>query len=168
LQPYRFLVIDSAEVRQQLLPLSWNQAQVVDASHYIVLTIQKGFALPQIDHMLERVAEVRGVGLETLDGYKKFMVGDLVEGPRSAKIDTWASNQTYIAYGTIMATAALLGIDACPLEGFQPDKYDELLGLEAKGLHAVAALALGYRDSSDKYATLPKVRLPQSEIITHI
>jgi len=112
-------------------------------------------------------AEVRGAALESLAGYKKYMMGDIVNGPRSAEVNEWATRQSYIAFGTLMLAAAVMGVDACPIEGMVPAKVDEILGLEAQGLGSVAACALGYRSADDKYATLPKVRFPVETLVEY-
>ena len=97
-----------------------------------------------------------------------MMLGDLVTGPRAQIIDTWAAEQTYLALGTMLAVAASLHIDACPMEGFSPNTYDEILGLPAKGLHAVALCTLGYRAEDDATASYAKVRLEEQDVIVHI
>jgi nitroreductase len=93
---------------------------------------------------------------------------DIVEGPRSKWVHEGAARQAYIALGNFMTSAALIGIDTCPMEGFNPAKYDEILGLDAKGFHAVVACPAGYRLASDKYATAPKVRFPKIELVQHV
>lgn len=108
---------------------------------------------------------MRAVSKESLDGFKGFMVGKLVKGPGAATIDQWAARQAYIALGNFMTSAALLGVDTCPLEGLDPAAYDAILGLEAQGYATVCACAAGYRSADDKYATLPKVRFPESELV---
>lgn len=108
---------------------------------------------------------MRAVSKESLDGFKGFMVGKLVNGPGAATIDQWAARQAYIALGNFMTSAALLGVDTCPLEGLDPAAYDAILGLEAQGYATVCACAAGYRSADDKYATLPKVRFPESELV---
>jgi nitroreductase len=106
---------------------------------------------------------------------KPFCFGDPSEydlsdinGPRSQTIGQWASNQVYIALGTFMAAAALLGVDTCPIEGFSPAEYDRILNLEASPYRSCVVCAAGYRDGSDKYASLAKVRYPATELIEHL
>jgi nitroreductase len=83
-------------------------------------------------------------------------------------IPEWAARQAYIALGNLMTSAALLGVDACPIEGFEPDKYDDILGLKGSGFASSVCCALGYRASVDKYASLRKVRLPEAQLVQHI
>jgi len=168
LQPYRFLIIDSPAKRAELLPHSWNQRQVVDASHYVVFTSRTTLARTDIDALIQRTAQVRGTPTEALKGYRDMMIGDLIEGARSHQIQHWASKQAYIALGNLMTSAAALGVDACPMEGLSPADYDRILGLVGSGYTTTVACALGHRASSDKYATLPKVRFDASDLIKTI
>lgn len=168
LQPYRFLVVTSEKVRAELLPQSWGQRQVVDASHLVVFTARTQLSAADVDRFIARNTEVRGVPAEALKTYRDMMVGDLVKGPRAAVIHEWAARQAYIAFGNLLTSAALLGVDACPLEGIVPTEYDRILGLKDSGYATVVAAALGYRAPQDKYASLPKVRFPARELIQHI
>jgi len=163
-EPYRLVEVRDPKVREALRAASWNQSQVVDASHFVVLAFEKGFGQPQIDAFLQRTVRDRKVTLESLEGYKSVLEGTLVKGPRAAGIDAWSAHQAYILLGNLLTCAALLGVDACPMEGFDPVKYDEILGLKAKGLASVAVAAFGYRSSEDKYAELPKVRKTLDEL----
>ncbi len=165
LQPYRFIVVTDPGLKAKLRPASWGQAQIEDASHLVVFAIKKSMGEGHITHFLDRVAEVRGVSKDSLEGYKGYMMGDLVNGPRAAAIDQWSARQAYIALGNFMTSAALLGVDTCPLEGLEPAAYDAILGLEAEGYATVCACAAGYRSADDKYASLPKVRFPDSELV---
>jgi nitroreductase len=168
LEPYRVIEIRDPKIRAALQPASWNQTQVVEASHFVAIAIETPFGAPQVDGFLERSVRDRGVTLESLAGYKGFIEGDLVKGPRAAVVGPWATAQAYILLGNLLTCAALLGIDACPLEGLVPAQYDEILGLKAKGLTTVCAAAFGYRSSEDKYASLPKVRKTLDELFVTI
>lgn len=167
-QPWKFVVVTDRAVRERLLPASWNQRQVVDASHLVVFCIKKNLTAGDVDAFVARTAEVRGVPAASLSRFRDMMVGDLIEGPRSRTIDVWASNQVFIALGNFLTCAALLGIDACPMEGFEPAKYDEILGLPAKGLASAVLATAGYRAADDKYAALPKVRFRVDEVIERV
>jgi nitroreductase len=96
------------------------------------------------------------------------MLGDIVNGPRGKIAHEWATRQTYIALGNLMTSAAVLGVDACPMEGLNPAEYDRVLGLDGSGYATVVACALGYRAASDKYASLPKVRYETQELVQQI
>jgi nitroreductase len=168
IQPWKFIVITDQATKERLLPLSWNQKQVVDGSHVVVFCIMKPLKTEHIDAFIARCVEVRGVAPESLAKYRSVMVGDLIEGARGAKIDDWAMNQTYIALGNFMTSAAMLAIDTCPMEGFEPAKYDQELGLASRGLASSIVCVAGYRAADDKYATIKKVRFPADRVVEHI
>jgi nitroreductase len=165
LQPWKFLIITSPELKEQLKPLSWDQPQVVDCSHYVVFTIKKNFTAQDVDRFMARTAAVRGGAVEAMAEYRNLIVKDLVDGARSFSINEWSTRQAYIALGNFMTSAALLGIDTCPMEGIEPVNYDRVLGLSAKGFTTVVACAAGYRSETDKYASLAKVRFLKSEVL---
>ncbi len=165
LEPWKFFVVDDAAVRAKLVEASWKQAQVVDASHLVVLAIKTGLNDADVDRSMARTAEVRGADIESLQGFSNVIKGFMKGVP---DVDGWSTRQTYIALGQLMVSAALLGIDTCPIEGFVPDQYDEILGLPAMGYHAVVVCAAGYRSEEDKYAHLPKVRFPLEDKVQHI
>ena len=168
LQPWRFLVIADPKIREALVPVSWGQRQVADCSHFIVFAVKSKIAMEDVDAFVARTAEVRGVSAESLAPYRQMMIGSLIAGPMSSKIEEWARRQAYIALGNFLTCAALLGIDACPMEGFEPAKYDEILGLAARGLTAAVACPAGYRAGDDKYAGLPKVRFLAGDVVEYI
>jgi len=167
-QPYRFVVITDSAVREKLVPLSWGQRQVADSSHFVVFAAKAKVTEACVDHYLARVSEVRGVPVEKLAQFKGMLIGDIVQGPRSAAQHEWATRQAYIALGNFMTSAALIGIDVCPMEGIDPVKYDEVLGLPEKGYHTVVAAAAGYRSAEDRAASLPKVRFSAEELVIRI
>jgi len=160
-------VIDDPALRAELRPHSWNQSQITDASHLVVFLAQRTVTEPDLDRLISATSKARGVATEQLSGYRELMAKDLVHGPRSARIGSWASNQVYIALGTFMTAAALLGVDTCPIEGFSPPDYDRILGLEASPYRTAVVCAAGYRSATDKHATLAKVRYTASELIEH-
>ena len=165
LQPWKFLVLTDKALRESLVPHCWGQRQVADCSHLVVLAFRTGMTEEDIDRWVTRLAEVRGLPADSLSAYREMMVGDLVRGSRGREAAPWARNQVYIALGQFMLSAALLGIDTCPMEGFVPDQIDEALGLRDQGLHAAALCPAGFRAATDKYAALAKVRFPESELI---
>ena len=165
LQPWKFLVIQSTNIRKQLTPLSWNQTQVENCSHFIVFLGKKTITENDIDRFIKRTSEVRGTPAESLAGYKKVILGDLVQGQRSKIIPEWSARQGYIALGNFMTCAALLGVDTCPMEGISPEGYDEVLGLKNSPFRTLVACAAGYRSADDKYQKLKKVRFPLSEVL---
>lgn len=168
LQPWRFLVITDQATKDKLHPASYHQKQIVEGSHVVVLAIRKHLRVEDIDQHIARVAAVRGTTPDALAGYRTVAVGDLIDGARSLIITEWATRQIYIALGNVLATAAMLGIDTCPMEGFEPVKYDQILGLARRGLSAALVCVFGYRSADDKYAKLPKVRFPVESLVEHI
>jgi nitroreductase len=168
LQPYRFLVINDPATRAALLPHSWNQKQVVDASHYVVFTTRTKMTEADLDKLIARTTSVRKIPAESQKFHRDMMLGDVVKGPRSQVAHEWATRQAYIALGNLMTCAAVLAVDACPMEGFVPAEYDRVLGLENSGYASVVCCALGYRAASDKYAALPKVRFEVKDVVHYV
>jgi nitroreductase len=166
LQPYKFLVIESPAKRAELLPHSWGQKQVVDASHFIVFTAQTKVTEAHVDRLINHTSQARHIPAAALDAYRGMMLGDLVSGPRSKIAHEWATRQAYIALGNVMTCAAVLGVDACPMEGFVPAEYDRILGLNGSGYASVVCCALGYRSANDKYADLAKVRYEPADLVS--
>lgn len=167
LQPWKFLVIRDRELRTRLMGHSWGQSQIADCSHLVAFAVRREMTVADIDRLIVRVAEVRGVDPGKLEKFKKMMVGDIVSGPRSDRSLEWASLQAYIALGNFMTAAALLDVDTCPMEGFEPAAYDEVLGLEGRGLTTAVLCCAGYRAVDDKTAPLPKVRFKKEELFEY-
>lgn len=167
-QPWKFVVVDNPALREKLVPASWGQTQVVDASHLVVFALKQDVGEEHIDRYMARTAEVRGTTVEAMAPFKNVIMGSFAGARAKGFLDTWQSRQVYIALGQFMAAAALLGIDTCPMEGLEPAKYDEILGLAGTGYMTLCACPAGYRAADDKYATTPKVRFPLSEVIAHI
>lgn len=167
LQPWKFITITRQEIKDELLAHSWNQAQVTDCSHLVVLCAKKSVNDHDIDEWLDHLAEARNVSRESLDGYAGMMRGYLGNMNAEASL-AWAKNQVYIALGQLMTSAAVLKIDTCPMEGLIPDKYDQVLGLENGTYRTTVACAMGYRSSDDKYATTPKVRFSLDDVVNPV
>jgi nitroreductase len=168
LQPYRFLVINDPVKRAELLPHSWNQKQVVDASHLVVFTARTKITDADVNKLITRTSDIRKIPAESLNFYRDLMLSDVVNGPRGKTAHEWATRQTYLALGNLMTCAAVLGVDACPMEGLSPAEYDRVLGLNGSGYATVVACALGYRAATDKYASLPKVRYEAKELVQQV
>ena len=168
LQPWKFIVVTDPDIRARLQPVSFGQTQITDASHLVVFAAEKNFDQTGVDAHIARTAEVRGVSVESLTPFRNMLVGGIVEALDQPRRQAWASRQAAIALGNLLTSAALLGIDACPMEGFVPAQYDAILKLEEQGLTAVAVCALGYRSEDDAYASLPKVRFPKERVLAHV
>lgn len=167
LQPWRFVVVTDPAVRKQLHPVSWNQRQILDASHLVVFAAKNPPTPADVERHVARTADVRGLPAASLDGLKQMMLGSLSR-MTEADAHAWAARQCYIALGVFLSAAAQLGVDACPMEGFQPDKYDEILGLTAKGLKSVVIATAGYRAATDKLAAMAKSRFPVEEVVIRV
>ena len=168
LQPWRFIVVTNPDIRAALLPKSWGQKQVVDCSHFVVLTVKTALDQAHVDRFLERQIALRGGSLEPLAAYRGVILSSLKGAAQAGRLDTWQTHQIYIALGQFMTTAALLGIDTCPMEGIDPTAYDQILGLADSGYKTVVACAAGFRSPNDIYASLPKVRFAREELIQHL
>ncbi len=162
LQPWKFLVVTDPKIRARLRVHSWDQAQVTDSSHFVVLCRLENMTAAHVDHYVERIMDVRGVSRESLEGYKSMMMAKVSD---SSATKEWMKNQVYITLGNLMTSAAALGVDACPMEGFDPAEYDRILDLPAQGLRACLACPLGYRSEDDHYAEVEKVRFPKEEVV---
>ena len=168
LQPWKFIVVTDPAVRAKLLPASYGQAQITDASHLVVFAAKKNFSEADVDAFIRHTAATRGVPVESLASYRDMLVGGIVKSMDEPARDAWARNQAYIALGKLLTSAALLGIDACPMEGFDRAQYDETLGLNAQGFASAVIATLGYRAASDQYAAAPKVRFPKQQVFAHV
>ncbi len=164
LQPWKFIVVTDTAIKKSLRPHTWNQSQTEDCSHYIVFCALEKMDQQWIDKLMERTATVRSVPKASLAGYAKVIASDLC-GARKEMAFEVNARQCYIALGNLMTTAAMLGVDSCPMEGFFPQQYDKILQLAGTGWKSVVCCALGYRNESDKYATAKKVRFPANEVI---
>lgn len=166
LQPWKFFVVTSQHLKDQLVAASWKQRQVADASHVVVFAISEKLDGAFVERFIKSISDVRGDTLESLEGYKKVMDIALDKKRAAGTIIDWATRQVYIALGNLMTAAAVLGIDVCPMEGIIPEKYDEILNLKEKGYKTIVVAAVGYRSSADKYASTPKVRYKNEEMVT--
>jgi len=165
LQPYHVFVITDQEIKSKLRPASWNQPQLEEASHILVFANQTDFGTELVDEYLTNVSETRNVPLENLKQYGDFMKSTLLDLPKEVK-GAWTTKQVYLALGNALQAAAELGIDTTPMEGFEADKYNAILGLEDKNLNAAVVLAVGYRSEEDDTQHYAKVRKSKEELFT--
>jgi nitroreductase len=168
LQPWAFFVVDDPAVRARLMLASYGQPQVADASHLVVFATKSNLGETDVDAHVRRTAEVHGVSVESLAGLRAMAVRSIVQGMNETERRSWATNQTYIALGNLVTSAALLGIDATPMEGFEKCRYDDILGLKVRGLATSVIATLGYRAAGDKYAAAPKVRFAREQVVQHV
>jgi nitroreductase len=168
LQPWKFIVVTDQAVKQRLVAASWNQSQPADCSHHVVFAARKTLGEVEIDRFLDSTVAIRGGTREALAGYRGMMTGFAAKAAKEGWIHEWAVRQAYIAIGNFMTCCAVLGVDACPMEGIVPPDYDRILGLEGGEFTAVVACAAGYRSTEDKYADIAKVRFPAGEVIQRV
>ncbi len=167
LQPWKFIVVQNPQLRAKLLTESWNQPQVTDASHFIVLAAKTDLRIDDIERWIARMGDVQGKHPEQLAPLKGMIAG-FSERMSHDERREWNVRQVYIALGQLMTAAAVMGIDACPMEGISPSAYDRVLGLEGGDYATVVACALGYRAEGDKYASTPKARYERAEVVKHL
>jgi nitroreductase len=167
LQPWKFIVVDSPQIREKLKAASWDQSQVTDASHLVVFTVRTDLTQQDIDKWISCLSEVQSTPLENLVGYTG-MISSFTSAMSAAEKQAWNTRQVYIALGQLMTAAAVMGIDTCPLEGISPSDYDNILGLKNSEYATVVACALGYRSQDDKYSQAKKARFPEDTIISHV
>lgn len=167
LQPYRVFVIDDAELREELNGHSFNP-QVAEASHLLLFAAHTSISEHAIDAYIELIAQERGLSTADLEIFKHKGLMPLLD-KTEAEFFNWGARQAYIALGTGLIAAATEKVDATPMEGFNADKFDELLGLRSKGLRTVVLLTVGYRDEIlDPFAKLKKVRWPHEQFVTYL
>lgn len=167
LQPIRMLVVRHRELQEQLVKHSYGQRQVADASHILVLCIEKKIDSDYIESYFNRVQEVRGTPGDVLHPFKKSLI-DSFKKMTSEEIRIWSAQQAYLAMGNLLTICAYERLDSCPMEGFDPNGYDAVLGLADMGLEAVLVLPVGYRAEDDMFSGLKKVRKPMEDSIITI
>ncbi len=167
LQFYKVLIIEDLEIRKELKPDSWNQNQITDASHLFVFCNYSEVKTEDINAFIHLTAKTRNINYDDLHGYGDFISSKLNEKTKAQQTN-WLERQPYLALSTLLMACAELKIDACPMEGFETDKYNEILGLKEKGLNACVIASIGYRKSDDHSQHLPKVRKPMDLLFEEI
>ncbi|TCO05990.1 NAD(P)H-dependent oxidoreductase [Natronoflexus pectinivorans] len=166
-QPFELYVIEDSSVREKLSKSAYGQPQVTEASQVFVFAVKKDVTVADIEEYVARTAKVQGVSVGDLKGFRDMMVGSL-DGKSPEERFNWAARQAYITLGFLLTTAAIEGIDACPMEGFDNSGFDEILGLKDKGLHAVVMATVGFRSDEDDYSKRPKVRKELKDFVTKV
>ena len=168
LQPYQIFMVEDADLKAKIQPIAYGQPQIVESSHLLIFAAWNEVTAAQIDAYMNLIAETRGMSLSDLGDFKGAIAGSMQYKSKEQQAQ-WADRQVYLAMGTALAAAGELQIDTTPMEGFIPAKLDELLGLEAKGLHSVLILAIGERDEATDYmVNVKKVRTPKSELFVQL
>jgi nitroreductase len=167
LQPLKLVVVNNPDIKAQLMQITFNQPQIRDASHILVLCIEKNINAGFIVDHFKRVEGERKTSRVILEPFENALISNFSK-KEASEIRQWMANQLYLTLGALLTVCALENIDACPIEGFEPEKYDELLGLDQKGLESVIVLPVGYRDESDFFINLKKVRRGVEELVIEI
>jgi nitroreductase len=168
LQPYEVLVINNKAIREQIKPHAWNQGQITDSSHLLVFAAWDNYTAERINNMFDLTNEIRGFKNEGWENYRAMLLNTYPQ--RDAETNyQHAARQAYIGLGSALIAAAELKVDSTPMEGFDPVKVDEILGLKEKGLRSVLLLPLGYRaDEGDWLVKLQKIRRSREQFVTEI
>lgn len=164
LQPFNVIVVEDPSIKEKLKPVAYNQGQITDASQIIIFAANNNISDTHIDAFLKRISKTTGAPLEALAEYKSMMKSK-INTSTPDELFAWASKQCYIALGFLLTTCAQMNIDACPMEGFEPDKFDDILNLKERNLNSVVIATVGYRSSEDKYQLSPKVRKELNELV---
>ncbi len=167
LQTIKLIVIEDKALKERLVAHSYHQKQVVDASHLLVICIQNDILNTDVDAYYQNIKDIRATPDDILQPYKDGLMGMMAKMTVKER-QQWSKNQAYIALGNLMTVCALEEIDACPMEGFVPSKYDEMLNLEAQGLQSVLLLPVGYRAADDMFSEFKKVRKPLGEAVIEL
>ena len=165
LQPWHFVIVENTEMRSKLRVAGYDQPQITDASHLIVLATEKNVNAALVEKYIESIASTKHIPVEALAGFSGMLNGAIgMKGEAGAA--EWAARQVYIALGVLLTTAAVERIDAAPMEGFDPAQFDTIMNLGDRGLTTRAIVAVGFRSASDEAVTAPKVRYSEAELFT--
>ena len=167
LQPLRLVVISNKEKQAELVEASMNQRQVLDASHLLVICVERKVKAPFVTNYFDRVQEIRETPEPILKPFKEMLANKFDKQSKSETRE-WAIRQAYLAMGNLLTVCALEKIDACPMEGFESEKFDDILDLKKHNLASALILPVGYRAEDDMFADFKKVRRPQKETIIHL
>lgn len=167
LHHYKVIVVENPEVREQLKAAAYGQTQITDASQLIVFAAETNMDEAYVNKYLNEVAKVRQISHDSLEGYKGMLLGS-VNGQTTEQKIAWAHKQAYIGLGVLISAASELDIDSCPMEGFNPAQFDEILGLKEKGLTTSVVATIGYRSAEDATANFIKVRKPAEELFVNV
>lgn len=167
LQPIKMVIVHNKELQEKLVKCSMNQQQVASASHVLVICIEREVGKEFIENYFNYVQKIRATPNEILTPFKDFLIQDF-KNKHIDEIIAWATNQAFLAMGTLLTVAATEAIDACPMEGFESDKYDEILGLDKLNLKSVLVLPVGFRAKDDMFSEFKKVRRPISDVIIEL
>jgi nitroreductase/dihydropteridine reductase len=167
LQAYKVLVVENSEIRAKLREAANGQPQLTDASQVIIFAAETNLDEAYVTNYIDRIAATRGMARENLAVFEQNINNNINRMAEDQKI-TWNHKQAYIGLGLLLSAAADMGIDACPMEGFQAGKFDEILGLKELGLSTSVIAPIGFRADDDVFSKAAKVRRPKEELFIHI
>ena len=167
LQPLRLLVMDDKAKKEELLPYTYEQRQVVDASHLLVICIEASTGPAEIKEYFDRVKDTRDTPENILAPFRKDLITRFKDLEQD-EVENWAINQAYLALGNLLTVCAVEGIDACPMEGFMAAEFDKKLKLDTLGLKSVLSLPVGYRAKDDMFASFKKVRREVGDSVKYL
>ncbi|MBW2960890.1 NAD(P)H-dependent oxidoreductase [Mesonia aestuariivivens] len=167
LQPYKFIVVEDQTVKEKLRAAAYNQPQLTEASQVIILASYTEVKEEYIQNFMKDVAETRGLKVSDLEGYANMIKGASMTLPKDQQA-VWTAKQAYIALGFLLTAAATLKIDSCPMEGFNAEEFDEILGLKEKGLTTAVIAPVGYRSEEDATQNQKKVRKSNEDLFINI
>jgi nitroreductase len=167
LQPLKLVVIKNKTVQEKLVPFSWNQPQILQASHLLVICVKDNYNTKEVENYFNLVQKIRNTPDAVINPFKKFLTAEIAKKTQE-ELYLSNKNQAYIALGNLLTVCATQEIDSCPMEGFTPDKYDEILDLKKDNLKSVLVLPVGFRAADDYMKDLTKVRKELSESIIEV
>lgn len=167
LQPYEVLVVENKDIRAKLSEAAWNQPQIMDAAYVLVFAANTNVDEQYLEKYMQNTAETRGLSIDDLSGFSDMIKNTVLTFPEDQKVE-WAKRQAYIALGNLLSAAAVHEIDACPMEGFDPSQFNEILDLPSKNLDAAVIATIGFRSEEDEMKDAKKVRKPKNELFTKI
>ena len=167
LQPFKVLVVSNPAIREQLKAAAYGQTQVTDASELLVFATFVNYTEAHVDEYAANIIDTRGIKFAEIEEFVGMMKGS-VKSQNQEQLQVWNTTQAYIALGFLLQTAALHGIDACPMEGFDAAKFDEILGLANKNLKAVVIAPIGFRANDDTYQHYKKVRKTKENLFINV
>jgi len=167
LQPYQIIQVNDLAVRQELLAHSWGQDKILECSHLLIFAVSTAGIESIIDRYLHQQAHINSKEASELADFRSYLI-ETLGGKPNAQVIEWAHRQAYIALGNLLTSAAVSGIDTCPMEGIDPAGFDEVLGLSALDLTTSVACTLGYRHTADQHAHKPKVRFSNGDFLREV
>ncbi|MFT5907317.1 MAG: nitroreductase/dihydropteridine reductase [Saprospiraceae bacterium] len=166
LQPFEIIVVTSDEVKAKIKPVAWNQSVVTECSHLLVFAAWDTYTVERINYMFDLTNDVRGFKNEGWENYRQQLL-NLYPKKDAEENFNHAARQAYIAFAEALTAAAFEKVDTTPMEGFDANAVDEILGLREKGLRSAVLLPIGYRDASDDWLVdLVKVRKSMDDLVT--